>query len=68
MIIETDPGKTVSTSNVQDAVAEQAEMIEAILATTVSRTYLSEKDVSELRKNSAERVWDRKRVLRSKRH
>lgn len=48
-------------SRMQSAVAAQAEMVEAMLETMVTRKYLTEGDVAEMRKKAAERVWDRKR-------
>ncbi len=48
-------------SRMQSAVAAQAEMVEAMLETLVTRKYLTEGDVAEMRKKAAERVWDRKR-------
>lgn len=48
-------------SRMQSVVASQAEMVEAILETLVTRKYLTEVDVAEMRKKAAERVWDRKR-------
>jgi hypothetical protein len=48
-------------SRMQSAVAAQVEMVEAILETMVTRKYLTEGDVAEIRKKAAERVWDRKR-------
>ena len=48
-------------SRMQSAVAAQAEMVEAMLETMVTRKYLTEGDVAEMRKKAAERVWDRRR-------
>jgi hypothetical protein len=48
-------------SRMQSAVAAQAEMVEAMLETMVTRKYLTVGDVAEMRKKAAERVWDRKR-------
>lgn len=48
-------------SRMQSAVAAQAEMVEAMLETMVTRKYLTEGDVAEMRKKAAERLWDRKR-------
>ena len=48
-------------SRMQSAVASQAEMVEAMLETMVTRKYLTEGDIAEMRKKAAERVWDRKR-------
>jgi hypothetical protein len=48
-------------SRMQSVVASQAEMVEAMLETLVTRKYLTEVDVAEMRKKAAERVWDRKR-------
>ncbi len=48
-------------SRMQSAVASQAEMVEAMLETLVTRKYLTEGDVAEMRKKAAERLWDRKR-------
>jgi hypothetical protein len=48
-------------SRMQSAVAAQAEMVEAMLETMVTRKYLTEGDVAEMRKKAAERIWDRKR-------
>jgi hypothetical protein len=48
-------------SRMQSAVAAQAEMVEAMLEAMVTRKYLTEGDVTEMRKKASERVWDRKR-------
>ncbi|VVB71755.1 Uncharacterised protein [uncultured archaeon] len=48
-------------SRMQSVVAAQAEMVEAMLSTMVTRKYLTEGDVAEMRKKAAERVWDRRR-------
>jgi hypothetical protein len=48
-------------SRMQSAVAAQAEMVEAMLETMVTRKYLTVGDVAEMRRKAAERVWDRKR-------
>jgi hypothetical protein len=48
-------------SRMQSTVAAQAEILEAILQTMVTRKYLTEGDVAEMRKKASERVWDRKR-------
>jgi hypothetical protein len=36
-------------------------MVEAMLEAMVTRKYLTEGDVTEMRKKASERVWDRKR-------
>jgi len=48
-------------SRMQSSVAAQAEMVEVMLETMVTRKYLTEGDVAEMRKKAAERVWDRRR-------
>jgi hypothetical protein len=48
-------------SRMQSAIAAQAEMVEAILETLVTRRYLTEGNVIEMRKKAAERIWDRRR-------
>jgi len=48
-------------SRMQSAVAAQAEMVEAMLDALITRKYLTQGDVTEMRKKAAERAWDRRR-------
>lgn len=48
-------------SRMQSAVAAQAEMVDAILEALITRKYLTQGDVAEMRKKAAERIWDRRR-------
>lgn len=48
-------------SRMQSAVAAQSEMVEAMLETLITRKYLTDSDVAEMRRKAAERIWDRRR-------